>query len=87
MKMALTLGIVLLAAALSAFATVAATRDEALTKAQKRHQLVLAWMVPFIGLVLLLAVRHFMLRRKDRSAGDSSLVVEDQQYISKGYFF
>jgi hypothetical protein len=76
-----------IALALSVWATVGATKDDSLTKLQKRHQIVLAWVLPIIGGALLIAVRHFMSRPIDRSSGDSSLVVEDRHYISKGYFF
>jgi hypothetical protein len=76
-----------IALVLSVWATVGATKDDSLTKLQRRHQIVLAWALPVMGGALLIAVRHFMSRPIDRSSGDSSLVVKDHHYISKGYFF
>jgi hypothetical protein len=76
-----------LALILSAWATLGAIRDDALTTLQKRHQVVLAWILPILGPAILISVRYFMSRSVDPSPGDSSLVVEDRHYISKGYFF
>jgi hypothetical protein len=72
---------------LSVWATLGAIRDDALTAVQKRHQVVLAWVLPVLGPVILISVRYFTSRAVDRPSGDSSLVVEDRHYVSKGYFF
>lgn len=72
---------------LGVWATLSAVRDDALTAAQKRHQVVLAWVLPILGPAILISVRYFMSRSVDRSSGDASLVVKDRHYISKGYFF
>jgi hypothetical protein len=81
------IGFTLLAlAVLNLWATIAITRDRDLRGRQKLLQLLVTWLLPVLGAVATLSVRHFASRHKDRSAGDSSLVVEDQHYISKGYF-
>lgn len=81
----LSLGIVALAM-LSGWASVVVALDQELTKRQKVWQALLAWVFPIVGPILVLTVRHFARRQKDRSAGDSSLAVNDRHYISKGYF-
>jgi hypothetical protein len=68
------------------WSTIAVTRDSVLTKKQKGLQVLLIWVLPFLGATAVLAVRHFASRQKDASPGDPSLVVEDKHYISKGYF-
>ena len=72
--------------AISVWTSAVVVRDQDLTQRQKWRQVLLAWLLPLLGPLLVLAVRHFTRRDRDRSAGDSTLVVDDQHYISKGYF-
>lgn len=78
-------GLVILAA-LNCWASVAVARDPTLTKVQKALQILLIWLLPVLGAVAILSVRHFASRQKDRTPADSSLVVGDRHYIGKGYF-
>jgi hypothetical protein len=71
---------------LNCWPTIAVARDSDLTQRQKWLQVLLIWVLPLLGATAVLGVRHFASRPKDRSARDSSLVVEDRHYISKGYF-
>lgn len=73
-------------AVVNCWSTVAIARDSVLTKQQKRFQALLTWVLPFLGAAIVLAVRHFASRQRDRAPGDASLVVEDRHYIGKGYF-
>lgn len=76
----------LMVAILNCWSSVAVVRDRGLTKKQKALQLLLTWLLPVFGAAASLSVRHFATRQKDRSPGDSSLVVDDRHYINKGYF-
>lgn len=76
----------LMLAILNCWSSVAVARDPGLTKKQKALQLLLTWLLPVLGAAAILSVRHFASRQTDRSHGDSSLVVDDRHYISKGYF-
>ena len=78
-------GLVILAA-LNCWSNVAVARDPTLTKVQKALQILLIWLLPILGAVAILSVRHFASRQKDRKPADSSLVVGDRHYIGKGYF-
>jgi hypothetical protein len=78
-------GFVILAA-LNCWSNVAVARDPTLTKVQKALQVLLIWLLPVLGAVAILSVRHFASRQKDRAPADSSLVVGDRHYIGKGYF-
>lgn len=73
-------------AALNCWSSVAVARDAGLTKKQRLLQILMIWLLPILGAATILSVRHFASRQKDRSPGDSSLVVGDKHYISKGYF-
>lgn len=80
-------GAFLMLAVMNGWSTVAVVRDSVLTRKQKGLQLLLIWGLPFLGAIIVLAVRHFASRQSGKLPGDSSLVVEDRHYISKGYFF
>jgi hypothetical protein len=79
-------GAFLFLAVINCWSSIAVARDPGLTRQQKRLQIVLTWLLPFLGAIVTLAVRHFATSQKERSPGDSSLVVEDRHYIGKGYF-
>lgn len=85
-KSILWIAVLLPAVLLDIWATCAIGRDSDLTRRQRWSQLVLVWLLPFVGPAIVLAIRHFTLRDKVRARGDSSLVVEDRHYIGKGYF-
>lgn len=76
----------LMSAVLNCWPSVAVAQDSVLTKKQKALQILLIWLLPVLGAAAILSVRHFASRRKDRTAADSSLVVDDRHYIGKGYF-
>jgi hypothetical protein len=76
----------LMLAMLNCWSSVAVARDPGLTTKQKALQILLTWLLPVLGAAAILSVRHFASRQKDRSSADSSLVVDDRHYISKGYF-
>lgn len=76
----------LMLAALNCWSSVAVAREPTLTKVQKALQLLLIWLLPILGAVAILSVRHFASRQTDRASADSSLAVEDRHYIGKGYF-
>jgi hypothetical protein len=73
-------------AVVNGWSTISVVKDCVLTKRQKGLQVLLTWVLPFLGAMVVLAVRRFASRQRSRSPGDSSLVVEDRHYISKGYF-
>jgi hypothetical protein len=79
-------GGLLILAALNCWSTVTVARDATLTKLQKALQVLLIWLLPILGAVAIMSVRHFASRQKDRASADSSLVVADKNYIDKGYF-
>jgi hypothetical protein len=79
-------GGLLILAALNCWSSIAVARDPTLTKLQKALQILLIWLLPILGAVAILSVRHFASRQKDRTPADSSLVVGDRHYIGKGYF-
>lgn len=76
----------LILAALNCWSSVTVARDSSLTKVQKALLMLLIWLLPLLGAVAILSVRHFATRQKDRTPADSSLAVEDRHYIGKGYF-
>ena len=77
---------VLILAVLNCWSSVAVARDLALNKRQKSLQILLIWLLPVLGATAILSVRYFASRKNDRASSDSSLVVDDRHYISKGYF-
>lgn len=76
----------LLLVVLNCWSSIAVARDPALTTKQKVLQILLVWLLPVLGAVAVLSVQHFASRRKERMLADSSLVVDNRHYISKGYF-
>lgn len=79
-------GGLLILAALNCWSSVIVARDPVLTKVQKALQILSIWLLPVLGAVAILSVRHFASRQKDGTPADSSLVVGDRHYIGKGYF-
>jgi hypothetical protein len=80
------IGGLLMLAVVNCWSTIAVARDSALSKQSKGLQILLIWVLPLLGATVVLTVRHFASRQQSRPPGDSSLVVEDRHYISKGYF-